>query len=105
MDNSNFNSSVQQSSTGNTNQTFPTFEDMQKNSKKTPHFLIAVIILILVGGGIVWYFFNSDVEYLPTQVHKASVTPAPEAQDQINTIDVGNIDAEFQPIDNDLSSL
>ena len=87
------------------NKSFPSFEDMQDNSKKPPNFLIAVIVILLTGVGVIWYFFNSDIEYAPAQVHKASVSPSLEPQDQLNEVDIGNVDVEFQSVDKDVNSL
>ncbi len=87
---------------------FPTFDDMQKNTQKPPHFVVAIIITLVVGLGMIWYFFQTDQDFVPTEVtnkQKAAPTQEPNLESDINSIDVGDIDAEFESIDKDLNSL
>ena len=105
MDNPNLNPSMQGSSTPNSNQSFPSFQDMQKRANEPQHFVIAVIVILAVGLGVIWYFFKSDLEYAPSQVQRASITPELGTEEQVNSIDVGNVDNAFQAVDKDLNSL
>jgi len=84
---------------------FPSYDSIQKVSKKKPHFLIAIIIIVAVGVGLVWYLMRSDFNFVPVQLKRpSSKAPATEAN-EVSNIDVGNLDAEFQGIDADLNSL
>ena len=105
MDNPNLNPSMQGSSTPNNKQSFPSFEDMQKKANKPQYFVIAVVVILVVGLGVIWYFFKSDIEYAPGQVQRASITPELGTEEQVNSIDVGNVDNAFQAVDKDLNSL
>ena len=89
----------------NPNQNFPTFEDMQKSFKKPPHFMVAIVVILVVGLGVIWYFDQSNFDFIPAQIRRATISPEPEAQNQVNSIDVGDLDSEFQTVDKDLSSL
>lgn len=85
---------------------FPSYEDVRKKSKKEPpHFIVAVIILVLVGVGVIWYYLSSDVEYLPVEVKRPARTQEPSIEQQLESIDVGDLDSEFESIDRDLNNL
>lgn len=103
MDNQNLNQSMPTSA----NQ-FPTFDDMRKNAQKPPHFIVAIVITLVVGLGMIWYFFQTDQDFVPAEVtnkQEAVPTQEPNLESDINNIDVGDIDAEFESIDKDLNSL
>lgn len=95
--------------TSNSNTSFPSLEDMQKNSKKPPHFILAIIILVAVGLGIIWYLYKSNNEldkyFSSGGVHKSTTTNELEPQSQLDDINVGDLDAEFSGIDQDINGL
>lgn len=98
-----------------TSQNIPmsSFEEMQKNSNKHPHFVYAVILVIAVGLSLIWYLYSTDVDFIPNQVHKAipankasqTMAPTSDLQDDPGSIQVNNVDNEFLGIDQDLNSL
>lgn len=108
MDNSNLNPSVSEMpSAQNTDMKFPTYESMKKISKKSPHFLIAIIVIIVVGMSLLWYYFRSEFEFIPTQLKLPSENrkTSDKEMNEINSINVNDLDSEFQSIDADLNSL
>lgn len=93
----------------NPNTSFPSFEDMQKRSKKLPHFVVAIVVLIVVGLGVIWYFYKAnnqlDQYSIPGEVHKSKAVNNQEPQSQLESINIKDLDTEFNSIDKDISSL
>jgi len=109
MDNLNLNP-MQDSTAQNTASpapvpTFPSFEDIEKKTHKPKHFITAVVILVAVGVGLIWYLAQDDFSFVPAQVKRSTVSQDADPEDTVNAIEVGNIDTEFQSIDQDLNSL
>lgn len=110
MDNPNLNPSTPDNSAPKPQESeakFPSYESMQKNHKKSPHFLVAIIVIIVAGMGLLWYYLGIDFEYMPTQLRIPSQNnrPSPNELNEVNSIDVGDLNSEFQSIDTDLNSL
>lgn len=70
--------------------------------------LMAVIIALVAAGALAaWWFLYQKPAPSPVAQPTASVTPTAEEVEvnQVEGIDVGDVDKEFQTIDNDLNSL
>lgn len=54
-----------------------------------------------------WYYMTSDLDYVPSSELRVQQTPSEEAalEAEVNTIDTGDLDKEFQSIDGDLNTL
>jgi len=103
MDNPNLNPSAPMPSSSPENK-FPSYNSMKKGSQKTPHFIVAVIAILAVGVGVIVYFLRSDFDYAPLQVGRQENNP-PSEVDEVDSVNLGNLDAEFRGIDSDLNSL
>lgn len=75
--------------------------------KDGPHFLVAIIIIVVVGGLLLWYMTGIDFEeYLPISVQRPNgQSSADQDVKELDGVDVGDLDAQFQGIDADLNSL
>src|SRR3989344_4659084 len=71
---------------------------------KNGHFLVAIIAIVAVGVGVMWYFIKSEMNYAPTQVRDIP-QQADNSVEEVNSVDIGDLDAEFKGIDGDLNSL
>ena len=75
--------------------------------KKSPLFLVIVLVLVAVGAFAWWYVGQMNDE--PVVVSQPQVNQDAREDIEINKelgeIDLGNLNAEFQAIDTDLNSL
>lgn len=84
----------------------PPYPSLQ-NGKKPPYLWIAVAVIIAAGAFVMWYYMTSDLDYVPSSELKVQQIPSEEAalEAEVNTIDTGDLDKEFQSIDGDLNTL
>ena len=107
MDNLNLNP-IQDHTAQNTGApapTFPSFEDIEKKVHKPKHFITAIVILVAVGAGLIWYLAKDDFNFIPAQVKRSTVSQDGSSENEVSAIEVGNIDTQFQSVDQDLNSL
>ena len=87
-------------------------QNIELNNKKFPIVYIAIgIAIVLVGLGI-WYW---QIQKSKTAIPSSVVIPATQStakedsvsavNQELNNIDIGGLDKEFQAIDTDLNSL
>ncbi len=71
--------------------------------QKTPYWLLIVAVVVLVG---LWFWLKDsrpqDAQPTPTE---SAVPEAQEIIDEIQNIDLGDLEAEFDAIDQDINSL
>lgn len=97
-----------------------TIETEEKNNKKNiiiPVIVGLIVVLIFLG---IWYWLVQKKSVVPQEVTPtvapsqppAAVQPVPPKEDsvsainqELNNLDIGNLDQEFQTIDADLNSL
>jgi flagellar basal body-associated protein FliL len=85
----------------------------QKTQTKTNIIaLVVIVLLVLVIGGIIYWQSKKEVFFQPPVTKEITKTQAPQKEDSTDTIfkelesiDIGNLDQEFQEIDQDLNSL
>lgn len=77
------------------------------SGKKPPYLWIAVAVIIAAGALVMWYYMSSDLDYVPSSELKVQQSPSEEAalEAEVNTVDTGDLDKEFQSIDGDLNTL
>lgn len=91
----------------NPNITPPMMSSGQEKGKKL-WIWVSVAVAVVVAG-LVWYFGTSQTGF--PQLPIPTPTPQTEAQldsqigNEVENVDIGNLDAEFQGIDADLNSL
>ena len=87
----------------------PSDAPLTKEHRHREYFYLAIAV-ILIAAGLIWWqigkLTDESAIVIPTP------RPTPEAQTEINNIsqdvqavDMGNLNADFQQIDNDLNSL
>ena len=81
----------------------PPAGEQPKSSKKMIIMLLlgVAIVVLLVGGA--YLFVNSKKEAPPSKTTQSSQSDTLEKD--INAVDVGNLDSEFVPVDQDLQTL
>ncbi len=88
------------------------------SSSSTPLIITAVVVILLLAAvaGLAWYMWPSTVaeneEISPSPLVQTEPTPTPAIEEEVNdltdeldTIDLGDLDEEFEDIDNDLKAL
>lgn len=84
---------------------FSSYKSMQKNSKSR-HFLYAVIVLVVAGVALLLYFYRTEFDFVPTQLKvRPETRQSGNEVNEVDSINVGDLDSEFQSIDTDLNSL
>lgn len=84
--------------------------NIEPKSKKYFVVLIIGVVVILVGLGI-WYWQSQEEEIvapsaaIPTAPATVKEDSTSAINQELNSIDVGDLDKEFQAIDSDLNSL
>lgn len=82
-------------------------ENTQNEDKKT--ILITIIAGVLVLGGLVWWMNQTEIKNTSQQA-KISSTPTPDVESstinqEVDSIGVGSLNAEFEAIDKNLQEL
>jgi cytoskeletal protein RodZ len=79
----------------------------QKSSSKMLMWLVGgVVLVILVVGGIYFYLNSQQKAALTTTDQKPSIPKVEEnLENDINSVDIGDLDKEFSTVDKDLQSL
>jgi len=79
---------------------------MPKMGKKPPYLWIAVVVIIAAGVGLMWYYMSSDLDFVPQdQLNLQGQSEEAQLEAEVNTIDTGDLDKEFESVDSDLNTL
>lgn len=80
-----------------------------KMPMKKNYIILIVILIIAAIGFLVWWYVDQSKVQMPTVSKQPEVNKEAEEDvqldAQIQQTDLGDLDAEFQPIDSDLNSL
>lgn len=87
-------------------------QNIELNNKKFPIVYIAIGIVVVLAGLGIWYW---QIQKSKTAIPSSVVIPATQStakedsvstvNQELNNIDIGDLDKEFQAIDTDLNSL
>jgi len=79
----------------------------QQNKKKKPPYLwVAVGVILAAGLGLMWYYMDSDLDFVPQDGLNVQQSPSQDNfEAEVDSIDTGDLDFEFESIDSDLNTL
>lgn len=85
----------------------PTQQPSEAESSKMLFWLIGgLIVIIILVGGIYWFLSNQQKSPATSQKPAPTARPVEEVDERdVERIEVGEIDAEFTPVDQDLQNL
>lgn len=74
-------------------------------NKRISLIIVIIVVLIVVGLGIMLGVVTPKTTPTPTSTPTVTQETGPTIEQDLNSIDIGNIDNNFQPIDSDINNL